>query len=728
LQRATAVSIIEHEYRQSLPFHRPVVTLAMILLRLLGGIALTVDGDPVSGRAAQRHRLALLALLAAAGKDPVSRAKLTDYLWPEAGPRGRQLLSNSVHLIRRAMGEDVLLGTTDALRLNPDRVDCDLHRFEAAVEEGDMKAAVDLYRGPFLDGFFLADTAEFEAWVDQERDRCSRAYIGALESLAGERESAGDFAAAAVWWRRVRDVDPLASQTVLRLMRALEAAGEVEHAVQCGRAYESRIRAELEIEPDRAVAFVLERLIRERALDRTAVTPSTEWSSAAGTLPTPPGAGSQRAAPSPAAHATGPVSTASTGSPASAARSRFAAFVAVGLIAGIVSGAAVVGALRLLPDARSADLPLTPAALGGGADATVRAGAESPVLAGPAGGEGDGAGLPGGHSALTRNVAAYELYRSAIDPRTFRSDSAARVARDQLIRATALDPAFAAAHARLAGVTLRVRRSAQPGDPRRELLAAAERAAMRALALDDSLAESHMAAALVRKDQFDLEAAEAHLRRAVSLAPDAGVVREKLAEILVWTGRFDEAREEAERAVALDPLSAAAHAEVARVLVVSGRCEEALARLDPLADLEPPLLRAAPLAAQCLAQAGRWDEALAWLDRMGPNRLPPGDALVGYVLARAGREAEALEIHERLLGEWRRGAGDSFAVALSMVGFGRIDEAFLWLDRSIDDGTLPVTSQTNILEPAFDEVRRDPRFASLARRIGLGSGEVAGLP
>ena len=84
----------------------------MLYLKLLGGVAVEGPSGPLSGRAVQRHRLALLAILAtghARGRGS-SREKLIAYLWPEAGPeRGRPLLSDSVYRINQAVGGEAIV-------------------------------------------------------------------------------------------------------------------------------------------------------------------------------------------------------------------------------------------------------------------------------------------------------------------------------------------------------------------------------------------------------------------------------------------------------------------------------------------------------------------------------------------------------------------------------------------------------------------------------------------
>lgn len=646
-----------------------------MLLRLLGGLSLTTaDGEPLSGRAAQRHPMALLALLGASRFDPVSRDRLATLLWPDAGRRSRHLLSNSVHILRKALGDDVIIGAGDALLLNAERIRCDVCEFDAAIAQEERAAAVELYRGPFLDGFFLAGTEEFEAWTDGERERLTRGYAQALERLATDSESAGDYGSAAEWWRRLLAVDPLAGRTVLHLMRALEAAGDIEPAVQCSRAYASLVRAELDIEPDPAVMAFAERLTRERSwqTEDAEAAPATQMEASR------PGA------------ADGPDSGAEAESSTSwgliPVRSR-AARAAAYLIAVVVVGLGIEGVLRVTSDRASS-------------------GKQSAAVV---------------SSALrsTTNPAAYELYRRATDPVLLRSDSASREALRDLERAVALDPGFAAAWAGLAFMQLRVRRTELRGRQRREGWARAERAALRALALDDSLGEAHAALGAVRLYGLDLPAAEAQARRAVALDPERPLFREILSNVYVMTGRFDEALRQARGALALDPLSPAAQAQVARVLAASGRCDEALAHLELLADLDPPLLRAAPLAAQCYARKQMWPEAIAWLERADVVEGAEGYAMLGYVYAREGREAEALQIHERLLSEWRRGGGSALALAKSCVGLGRLDEALVWLERSIDEGTFPGPTIVEIREPMFEELRRRPGFERLARRIGL---------
>lgn len=222
-------------------------------LRLLGGTSLENNEGPIAGRGAQRRRIALLAILATARR-PVSRDKLIAYLWEDADTeRARKLLSESLYVIRKALGEDSITAMGDAVQLNPDVIWSDVAEFTAALERNDDETAVELYSGPFLDGFFISDAAEFENWVAGERTAFARTRAEALGRLAADAESNRDFAAAVRWWRKLTEQDPYNSAYALDLMRMLDASGDRAGALQHARVHAALLRSEFDAEPDSAV-------------------------------------------------------------------------------------------------------------------------------------------------------------------------------------------------------------------------------------------------------------------------------------------------------------------------------------------------------------------------------------------------------------------------------------------------------------------------------------------
>ena len=236
----------------------------MVRLTFLGTARIERSDEVVAGPAAQRRRIALLALLAASPEPGVARDKLLAYLWPEAdSARGRHLLSHSLYIIRRVIGADSVQSEGDVLRLNAERVQCDVADFTAAVGRSDAAAAAALYAGPFLDGFFLSGAPEFERWVDAVRDRLAGDYARSLESLAEEASARSDLAAAAQWWRRLAAHDPYSSRVAVRVMQSLAAAGDLAGGLRHALLHETLLRDDLGIEPDAQVRACADQLRAE---------------------------------------------------------------------------------------------------------------------------------------------------------------------------------------------------------------------------------------------------------------------------------------------------------------------------------------------------------------------------------------------------------------------------------------------------------------------------------
>ncbi len=235
----------------------------MLRLKTFGGLAIQRDGAPVEGAGAQRRRLALLALLAAAGDRGMSREKVLGMLWPDSDPdRGRKNLAQAVYALRRDLGaEEVITGSMD-LRVNPDLLSSDLAEFRAAVLAGRDAEAVARYYGPFLDGLYLDEAPEFERWADTERQALAHEYIHALERLA---RAAPDPRAALPWWRKLANADPLSAPAALGLMRALAGAGDRGAALQHYRVYEMLLRQELDLVPDPEIRGLAEELRRNQS-------------------------------------------------------------------------------------------------------------------------------------------------------------------------------------------------------------------------------------------------------------------------------------------------------------------------------------------------------------------------------------------------------------------------------------------------------------------------------
>ena len=749
-------------------------------LRTFGTLALTgPEDDPLPDQDGhQRRRVALLAVLSAAGEQGCSRDRLLLLFWPEsAQSQARHSLEQLLYAIRISMNKAVFSGV-NPLRLNSDIVSSDVDEFLRALERRDLETAVSQYRGRFLEGFYLSDSPEFEQWLDGERAQLERSYCGALEELARSAEASQQHATAVRWWRKLVDTDPVSGKNATGLMRALMNAGDEAAALQYAERYEAIVQRELGTSAGQAVAnIVAEARARTKTVRKPAMADPSPVdqrdtrrsprrlqpfytvaavviialiATAAWLRATP-----HRRASSPGAEPsiavlpfenvgnqqnTAFVDGLSEELIAALARinnlrviGRTSAFAFRNSNVGARRIADSLGVTNLLEGSVQKDGALlrVQVRLVNARDGSTRwsetydrelkdiFSVQSEIAAAVArqldlrfGGR-DAARIAHGS---TRNVAAYELYLRGNDPVLLRSDSGVREGLEYFRQALALDTSYVDAYAGLARMQWRISWD-DTAMSRRDRLALAEQAALKAVAIDDSSGEAHAALSFVRKENYQFTSAERELQRAVMLEPANPQFREWLAQLYVLTERPAEALLEAQRALALDPLSAAANAEVARALVANDRCDEALAQLEKLRSLRPPLLRVSGIAAQCYAKRQMWPEAIAEMQRISANGGPSSEALLGYLLGRAGRTKEARRILEAMLARSTGTNGSAFNVATVYAGLGENDQAFSWLNKALDERSI----FDEFLSIVLSGLAGDPRLPEFRRHFGLQS-------
>lgn len=230
-------------------------------LRTFGGLALEDAG--LFSAAVPRRSRAVLALLAVAGQRGIGRERVAALLWPESVElHARNSLSQSLSALRRDQLSDsgaLVVGTAE-LRLNPSVVTSDVGDFEASLASDDLERAVDLYQGPFLDGFYLKGASEFERWVDEQRRRLHQKCCRAVERLALRADSTGANSDAVSWWQRFATLEPASSSAAIGLLTALAASGRSAAALQAYEVHEAFLRTQLGVAPDAKVASFAARL------------------------------------------------------------------------------------------------------------------------------------------------------------------------------------------------------------------------------------------------------------------------------------------------------------------------------------------------------------------------------------------------------------------------------------------------------------------------------------
>jgi len=281
----------------------------------------------------------------------------------------------------------------------------------------------------------------------------------------------------------------------------------------------------------------------------------------------------------------------------------------------------------------------------------------------------------------------------------------------------AKDPNYARSYAGLADAYALM--SAYDVGPPGELIPKARTAALKALELDENLAEAHVSLAVIAQDyDWDWQTAQKEYRRAIELDPNYATGHHWYAEHLAFLGRFDEALPEMRRAIQLDPLSLIIHVDNGVFLYYSRQYDHAIAQFRAVLEMEPNFPRA-NMIAFAYVQEGRFADALAQLESWHPvgNEAFWRLSLQAYVYARANQPAPAGRALAKLLLLNRRQQIDPFAFVVPYIGLGDKDQAFALLDKSVKAHSPGLT--TLKVDPIFDPLRSDPRFQTLLRSVGL---------
>jgi TolB-like protein/DNA-binding winged helix-turn-helix (wHTH) protein len=296
------------------------------------------------------------------------------------------------------------------------------------------------------------------------------------------------------------------------------------------------------------------------------------------------------------------------------------------------------------------------------------------------------------------------------------------VAAEHMFRqALAKDPAYAAPYAGLTEVAMFMPRTAESPE---DSLHRARVFAEKAVELDPALAEAHasLGLALMFLDR-NLPAAERAFRRAIELQPASAEAHHRYGQLLAVSGRFDEALREARLAVELDPFSTLFITDYGRALYLARRYDDAIAQYRRVLQMNPGDTLASWFLLVTLDAAGRRDELVAEMRKSLPDpyrkQLDELYRTGGYgAILRAWADRAAASENESFVVNSKTAARYARA--------GERELAFQWLERSYQSHTRDLVYMR--VEPAFDSIRDDPRFAAMLKKVGLTSSSVPSAP
>ncbi|MBZ5615135.1 MAG: tetratricopeptide repeat protein [Acidobacteriia bacterium] len=278
------------------------------------------------------------------------------------------------------------------------------------------------------------------------------------------------------------------------------------------------------------------------------------------------------------------------------------------------------------------------------------------------------------------------------------------------------DPKYAAAHAALADTYLVLVEdelmAPQEGLPR------AQAAAMKAVELDDTLAEGHCVLASLRSDQAEWSAAKAEFQHALELNPNYAFAHQQYAEMLMRIGQPDAALEEIHRARDLDPNSLVIQAVEGLILYNARRYDDAIAQLQKTLKMDPNFVMAHNFLGYAYEQKGQYDEALAEFRKLvALSDEGPNPAYLARTYAVSGNRREALRALSRLRHISTERYVSPYEFARVYAGLGDKDQVILWLQKAYAEHAVYLVWLK--VDPRLDNLRDDPRFQDLVRRMNF---------
>jgi serine/threonine-protein kinase len=319
----------------------------------------------------------------------------------------------------------------------------------------------------------------------------------------------------------------------------------------------------------------------------------------------------------------------------------------------------------------------------------------------------------------TETTAAYHLYLKGRYYWNKRSEDALHKSIECFQQAIEIDPNYALAYAGLADCYTKLGDVGITAMLPRDAFTRAREAALKALRIDNSLAEVHASLGHIDMHQLRWADAERDFRRAIELNPTYATAHQWYAYYLAFHHRIDQALERIEVAIELDPLSLAIADSVGEFLYFARRYDEAITQFRRTLEMDPNFLPSRIHLGRAYEQKAMFTEAE---DQFVKARLIAGESIdalaaLGHTYGRSGNRDAALEVLAQLTELSKERYVSPYDVALIHTALGDTDEAFRWLKKA-DDDCVEWMIYSNV-DPRLDPLRKDARFLDLMRRIGF---------
>jgi DNA-binding SARP family transcriptional activator len=725
-------------------------------IHLLGPFRVVVDGAPIADRCFTRRKPKhLIKLLALQTHHQFHREQAMELLWRDSDPEAaNNSLNKAIHMARRAL-EPKLQSAADShfiftqdqqiVMRAPERLWIDVDLFEdaaaRALKAGNVasyETALELYGGDLLPEDL------YEEWSTTRREQLLTIFRDLLAKVAQLYERRGQYQQAIQSLNKLVSSDPANEEAHRQLMRLYVFAGSKHQALIQYRRCCDVLRSELDVEPERATMELHEQIV-------------------AGQVVSPSMAEAERDAGDDKA-----VNSLAILPLVNASSDPNAEYLSDGITESIINNLSQLPDLRVMawntvfrfkgskidPQTAGRDLDVRAVLTGRVLEVDDRLVIKAELI-----NVTDGSQLWGEHynrrladifvieaeisreisdklrlkltgdeqqrlaKRHTDNIEAYHAYLKGRYFWNKRTDKDVRRGLGYFKQAIDLDPCYALAHAGLADSYIILGTFGISSLSPKDAFPKAKEAAVKALEIDDTLAEAHasLAIALAQYDWDWLNAA-GEFRRAIELKPTYATAHHWYAFVyLTAMERLDEAIAEEMRAQELEPLSLIINTNLGTLFYLTRQYDEAIDQYRKALEIDSNFIIAYWMLGLAYEQKSMFDESIAEFQTAialsGGSALPI--ALLGHAYAMSGKKDEALKVLNELHELSKRGYISSYRVAAIYFGLREAEQAFEWLQRAVEERDAWLNWLR--VDPVFDDLRSDRRFQGLLKQVGLPS-------
>jgi len=318
----------------------------------------------------------------------------------------------------------------------------------------------------------------------------------------------------------------------------------------------------------------------------------------------------------------------------------------------------------------------------------------------------------------TENLEAYNLYLQGRYFLNMRTEEGLKKGLDYFQQAIKKDPGYALAYVGLADSYI-VLAGYEVFSPK-DAFPKAKAAAMKALEIDDMLADAYISLAVIKfENDLDPIAAEKGYKQAIEINPGLASAHKRYAELLSALGRHEEAIKEIKLAQELDPLSLISSTVAGTIYYQAREYDQAIEQCKEVLEKEPNFIPAHAFLGKSYIQKSMYEDAISEFQKsvMLSSRSPLYIAGLAHAYAVAGKEEEALKIIEELKELSKKKYIPSYSIALIYVGLNEKEQAISWLEKAVEERYFRVLNIK--VDPRFNSLNSDSRYKALLKKLRL---------